>query len=177
MENHNEKFAGEKDQSVAETVADSRSSFGKIQDPGLSQSKIQWKFSPLTSVTASLHSLILHKNLDFWDCILLPYFHSITSNYGLLFYKILGKIRKKIMNYWRRVNRWKRKREIELQREEEAGQGLRKNGNLSPKKRMQIQFSDDFPLHPSQRRVSFFRKLPLKRALGRICSVDKLWYY
>ena len=56
---------------------------------------------------------------------------------------------------------------MERQREE-GGQDFRKNGNVSPKKRMQIQFSDDFPLHPSQRCVSLFQHTPLTKGSGKI---------
>lgn len=122
---------------MTDTAADSRSSFGKTYDPGLSWT--QMKIYPFTSVAALLESLILDKNLDFSDCILLSYFHPVAPNYDQLLYKLLGKRRKEMISYDRRVKRWKRKREIELQREGKGGQDLRKNGNVSPKKMMQIQ--------------------------------------
>lgn len=162
---------------MAETAAGSRSSFGKTYDPGLSWTKIKWKIYHLASVAALLDPLILDKHLDFPDSVLLSYFHPITPNYDQLLYKLLGKRRKEIINYDRRVKRWKRKREIELQRDKEGGSDLRKNGNVSPKKRMQIKFSN-FPLRPSQRWVFLFQHTPLKKGLGKIWfSKTNSWYY
>lgn len=64
--------------------------------------------------------------------------------------------------------RGKEKLSFREERRREGGQDLRKNGNTSPKKRMQIGLSDDFPLHPSQRCDSLFQHSPLTRHSGKI---------